>query len=144
MVRRGGEEDAQVVGEADHDAANEAGQQQVAMIMMKKAKRLSIKTQLKLNVLVFGILIRPTYEYEYLHPAFHDDAGWLVELPLPRALGAELAAVPVEHADAVVAAVSHHDQALGRAADAPGPAQVTVPAPLLAELQYGAAEKIFV
>ena len=25
-----------------------------------------------------------------------------------------------------------------------GPAQVTVPAPLLAELQYGAAEKIFV
>ena len=57
MVRRGGEEDAQVVGEADHDAANEAGQQQVAMIMMKKAMRLSIKTQLKLNVLVFGILI---------------------------------------------------------------------------------------
>ena len=57
MVRRGGEEDARVVGEADHDAANEAGQQQVAMIMMKKAKRLSIKTQLKLNVLVFGILI---------------------------------------------------------------------------------------
>ena len=116
MVRRGGEEDAQVVGEADHDAANEAGQQQVAMIMMKKAKRLSIKTQLKLNVLVFGILIRPTYEYEYLHPAFHDDAGWLVELPLPRALGTELAAVPVEHADAVVAAVRHHDQASGAAA----------------------------
>ena len=54
MVRGGGEEDAQVVGEADHDAANEAGQQQVAMIVMK---RLRIKTQLKLNVLVFGILI---------------------------------------------------------------------------------------
>ena len=27
MVRRGGEEDAQVVGEADHEAAREAGQQ---------------------------------------------------------------------------------------------------------------------
>ena len=47
MVRGGGEEDAQVVGEADHDAANEAGQQQVTMIMMKKAMRLSINTQLK-------------------------------------------------------------------------------------------------
>ena len=31
MVRRGGEEDAQVVGKPDHDAANEGGQQQVAM-----------------------------------------------------------------------------------------------------------------
>ena len=85
------------------------------------------------------VLVR---DHEPVH-AVHDDAGRPVELPLPGALGAELAveaAVPVEHADAV----SHHDQALGRAADAPGPAQVTVPAPLLAELQYGAAEKIFV
>ena len=104
-------------------------------------------------------MIRPTFHCEYLHPvvvlvrdhepvhAVHDDAGRPVELPLPRALGAELAveaAVPVEDADAVVAAVGHHDQALGCAADAPGPAQVTVPAPLLTELQHWAAEKIFV
>ena len=89
------------------------------------------------------VLVR---DHEPVH-AVHDDAGRPVELPLPRALGAELAveaAVPVEDADAVVAAVGHHDQALGCAADAPGPAQVTVPAPLLTELQDWAAEKIFV
>ena len=86
------------------------------------------------------VLVR---DHEPVH-AVHDDAGRPVELPLPRALGAELAveaAVPVEDADAVVAAVGHHDQALGCAADTPGPAQVTVPAPLLAELQHWAAEK---